>query len=167
MDAVAGYVEPLFAYLGRKYLELGLSFLPLVAVGAVYWALLRGGNPPLWAILYAAALGVVLPAVLLAAIRNRWERRRFRITRDAIALPSVVRIDESNIESLSLDSVVAVGSVRGVVGILGLQKQTDVEVEIRIRHKGDDIALVWPSHAFGRNNLAALARAFPEHASHP
>jgi hypothetical protein len=167
MQTTVRYVEPLSAYLRRKYLELGLSFLPLVATGAVYWAVLRGGDAPLWAILYAGALGIVLPAALLLALRDRWSRRRFRITDGSIDLPSVVAIDGSSIESLPVNSVLAIGTVRGELGILGMQKLTDVEAEIRIRHKEADITLVWPIRAFGRNNFAALARALPARRSFP
>lgn len=166
MPAPIQHVEPLFAYVSRKYFEPSLAILPLVAAAVVDVTLLRvTAPPPLWALVYPNILGLVMSASLLIAYRSRFERRRFRIREDSIALPSVVRIDGSSIELLAVSSVAWVRGVRREIGILGWHMQALAEVEIKTRYGGKEVVLVWPVEAFGRRNLDVLLRALSAVAS--
>lgn len=153
------YVEPLAAYVTRKYIDPSLAILPLVAAGAVDVALLRGSAPPpLWALAYTNVLGVVLCVSMLVVFRNRFERRRFRIDGGSVDLPSVVRINGSRLDVVALDSLIWVRGTRCEIGILGWHKEALTGVEIKTKYGGEEVVLVWPVAAFGRKNLEALER---------
>jgi len=151
------YVEPPLAYVRRKYFEPSLAILPLVG-GLVANAVLLGGvgAPPLWALAYANLVTFGSAAAILVGYRNRFERRRFRIDGDSVALPSIVRIDGSRLEMIAISSVPWVRGVRREIGILGWHKQALTEVEIKTSYRGEEVVLVWPTAAFGRKNLEAL-----------
>jgi len=161
------YVEPPLGYVTRKYFEPSLAILPLVG-GLVANAVLLGGvvAPPLWALAYANLVTFGSAVAILVGYRNRFERRRFRIDGDSVALPSVVRVDESRLEWVAIKSVLWVRGTSGEIGILGWHRQALTEVEIKTRYGEGDVVLVWPIGAFGKRNLEALQRALSPAATH-
>jgi len=167
MDSVTPYVEPLFVYLARKYAGPSLAILPIVAAITGNVVLFRGSlPPPLWAVVYANAVPIVMTVSLFVVYRKRFERRRFRIDENSVILPSVVRIDGSRLELVAIKSVLWVRGTSGEIGILGWHRQALTEVEIKTRYRQENVVLVWPIGAFGRKNLEALQQTLPSAASH-
>ena len=130
----------------------GEKALKLFGLG-VAWA-----PPSLPLLVYVNGGGVVLTVLLFYAFRNRFRRRRFRITEREVSLPSIARVGEAEVATIDLDAIEGVEAIRARMAALGTRANPVVRIELRVRLRGQGEVLVWPANAFETKNFEALQR---------
>jgi len=151
------YVEPVLSFISRKFAEPVFASLPLVAALTLDAVLLTSRTQvPTLVWIYANIGGFSLTTVGQYIFRDSLRRQRCRMTDGEIVLPSLVRVEETEISKIPISAIASLETRRTRKKIYGKEIAHLTEVELVVETNEANVALIWSAIGFGRENLDAL-----------